>query len=85
MPGYGERMEKYTPDPTTEVKTVKSRFVVPKITFTQSVILVLILAYAWSVRKMNKAVISTGVLSIAVLHAYDHMYRLKREDERFFI
>jgi len=85
MPGYGERMEKYTPEPTDEVRTVKSRFVVPKITFIQSVILILIVAYAWSVRKMNKAVISTGVLSIAVLHAYDHMYRLKRGDERFLL
>ena len=51
MPGYGTRMEEYTPDPTNEVKTVKSRFVIPKITFTQSVILILILAYAWSMRK----------------------------------
>ena len=85
MPGYGTRMEEYTPEPTNEVKTVKNRFVIPKITFTQSVILILILAYAWSVRKMNKAVISTGVLSIAALHVYDHMYRLKRGGEVFFL
>jgi len=85
MPGYGERMEKYTPEPTNEVKTIKSRFVVPKITFIQSIILILILAYAWSVRKMNRAVISTGILSVVFLHTYDHMFRLKRGDERFFV
>ena len=84
MPGYGERMEKYTPEPTNEVQTVETRFVLPKITFVQAVIVLLILSYAWSVRKMNKAVVSTGVLALVILHTYDHMFRVKRGKERFF-
>jgi len=84
MPGY-PRMEKYTPEPTQEVKTVKTRFVMPKVTFIQTTILILILAYAWSVRKMNRAVVSVGLLTTILFHAYDHMYRIKRGEERFFI
>ena len=84
MPGYGERMEKYAPEPTSEVQTVETRFVLPKITFVQAIIALFLLSYAWSVRKMNKGVISTGVLAIVILHAYDHMYRVKRGKERFF-
>jgi hypothetical protein len=81
MPGY-PRMEKYTPEPTQEVKT---RFVMPKVTFIQTTILILILAYAWSVRKMNRAVVSVGLLAAILFHGYDHMYRIKRGEERFFI
>lgn len=84
MPGY-PRMEKYTPEPTQEVKTVKTRFVMPEVTFIQTVILILILAYAWSVRKMNRAVVSVGLLTAILFHTYDHMYRIKRGEERFFI
>ena len=87
MPGYGKRMEKYAPEPTDEVKEVEQRFVMPvlpKLTLVQLTILAMILYYAWSVRKMNKAVVSTAALAIGLLHMYDHMYRLKRGDERLF-
>ena len=84
MPGY-PRMEKYTPEPTQEVKTVETRFVMPKMTFIQVTLLILILAYAWSVRKMNRAVVSVGLLAAILFHGYDHMYRIKRGEERFFI
>lgn len=88
MPGYGKRMEVYTPEPTKEVKELDQRFKVPLLpamTLVQLTILGLILAYAWSVRKMNKAVVSVAAVAIALLHSYDHMYRVKRGNERLFI
>lgn len=87
MPGYGKRMEKYAPEPTEEVKTIEQRFklpLLPAMTLVQLTILVTILAYAWSVRKMNKALVSTAMLAVAILHVYDHLYRVKRGDERLF-
>ena len=87
MPGYGKRMEKYAPEPTEEVQELEQRFklpLLPAMTLVQLTILALILAYAWSVRKMNKAVVSTMALSLGLLHMYDHMYRVKRGDERLF-
>ena len=87
MPGYGKRMEKYAPEPTEEVKELDQRFklpLLPAMTLVQLTILVMIVYYAWTVRKMNKAVVSVGMLAIALLHAYDHMYRVKRGDERLF-
>ena len=87
MPGYGKRMEKYAPEPTDEVQELDQRFklpLLPAMTLVQLTILAMILAYAWSVRKMNKAVVSTAALSIGLLHMYDHMYRVKRGDERLF-
>jgi flagellar biogenesis protein FliO len=78
-------MEKYTPEPTQEVNTVDTRFVMPKMTFIQVTLLILILAYAWSVRKMNRAVVSVGLLTAILFHTYDHMFRIKRGEERFFI
>ena len=87
MPGYGKRMEKYTPEPTEEAPELEQRFVMPtlpKLTLVQLSILAMILYYAWSVRKMNKAVVSTAALAIGLLHMYDHMYRVKRGDERLF-
>jgi hypothetical protein len=87
MPGYGKRMEKYAPEPTEEVKELDQRFklpLLPAMTLVQLTILAMILAYAWSVRKMNRAVVSTAALAIGLLHMYDHMYRVKRGDERLF-
>jgi len=80
-------MEKYAPEPTDEVKEVEERFVMPvlpKLTLVQMTILAMILYYAWSVRKMNRAVVSTAMLAIGLLHMYDHLYRVKRGDERLF-
>ena len=84
MPGYGKRMEKYAPEPTEEAPELEQRFVMPRVTLVQLTILAMILYYAWSVRKMNKAVVSTAALAIGLLHMYDHMYRVKRGDERLF-
>jgi hypothetical protein len=88
MPGYGgKRMEKYTPIPTNEVDTVEKRFVMPalpRFTIVQLTLIGLLLAYAWSTRKMNRATVSTVALAIGLLHMYDHLYRVKRGDERLF-
>ena len=87
MPGYGKRMEMYAPEPTDEIQDVEQRFVMPvlpKLTLVQLTILAMILYYAWSVRKMNRAVVSTAMLAIGLLHMYDHLYRVKRGDERLF-
>ena len=84
MPGYGKRMEMYAPEPTEKTADLKQRFVMPRVTLVQLTILAMILYYAWSVRKMNKAVVSTVALAIGLFHMYDHMYRVKRGDERLF-
>ena len=84
MPGYGKRNEMYAPEPTEEVETIEKRFVMPKVTIVQVVLLLIILAYAWSARKMNGVVVGTLALAIGLLHMYDHLYRVKRGDERLF-
>lgn len=87
MPGYGKRMEKYAPETTEEVDTVEKRFkmpALPKLTIVQLTLIAIVLAYAWSARKMNGVVISTILIASALLHIYDHMYRVKRGEERLF-
>ena len=84
MPGYGKRMEKYTPEPTKEVKTVEKRFSMPSITLVQIALVVMIVAYAWMARKTNGLVVSTLGVSIVLLHIYDHLYRVKRGPEHLF-
>ena len=84
MPGYGKRMERYAPEPTSETPELEQRFVMPKVTLVQMVIVAMILAYAWSVRKTNRALATTLMVAIALFHTYDHMYRVKRGDERLF-
>lgn len=82
MPGYGKRMEKYAPEPTEEVETIEKRFVMPKVTIVQIVLLLIIIAYVWSARKMNGVVVGTLALTIALLHMYDHLYLIRRGPER---
>jgi len=88
MPSYGgKRMEKYTPVPTNEVDTIEKRFVMPalpKFTIVQLTLVGLLLAYAWTTRNMNRAAVSTVALAVGLLHMYDHLYRVKRGDERLF-
>ena len=93
MPGYGGTMEKYAPAPIEEVKTVEKRFVMPKmpkmpkmptLTIVQIMLVATIVVYAWSARKMNGVVVSSLALTVALLHVYDHMYRLKRGPEHLF-
>ena len=87
MPGYGKRMEMYAPETTEEVDTVEKRFVMPKlpsITLIQFVLIGLVLAQYLMNRKVNKAGVGAVILAIGLLHMYDHLYRLKRGDERLF-
>jgi hypothetical protein len=87
MPGYGGKMEKYAPTKTEDVQTVEHRFVLPtfpRFTIVQLTLIGLLLAYAWTSRKMNRAAVSTVALGIGLLHMYDHIYRVKRGDERLF-
>ena len=87
MPGYGKRMEKYAPESTNEVQDVEQRFVMPalpKLSLVQLVIVVMIAAYAWSTRKTNRALSTTLMVALALFHTYDHLYRVKRGDERLF-
>lgn len=84
MPGYGKRMERYSPMPTEEVQTIEKRFALPKLSFVQMTLVGLILAYAWTVRKANRAVVTTLALSLGLLHVYDHLYRVKRGNEQLF-
>jgi hypothetical protein len=87
MPNYGKRMETYAPAPTEEVDTVEKRFKMPqlpKLTIVQIMIVAIIAAYAWTSRKMNGVVVASLALTLALLHVYDHMYRVKRGPERLF-
>jgi len=86
MPGYKqESMVIANPEPTPETKTLADRFKMPNfptVTIVQFVLIALIGLYGFSVRKMNRPVLLTMVAGVAVLHAYDHMYRVKRGPER---
>ena len=55
------------------------------LTLVQIMIAGLITAYAITVRKTNVAVLSTLAFSLAMLHAYDHLYRVKRGKVNFLI
>ena len=85
MPGYGKRMERYTPEPTKETPKMEQRFVMPNVTLIQLVILAFVAAYAYKARKMNTVVVSTAAFAMALLHMYDHMYRVQRGEEHLFL
>lgn len=85
MPGYTQ--EKMEPKPTKEVKDVATRFsmpTIPKLTIVQMILAASIVLYAFKARKMKGVVVSSLALAIALLHMYDHLYRVKRGDERLF-
>ena len=87
MPVYGKRSMYAAPEPTEEVDTVEKRFAMPalpKLTIVQIMIVVTIALYAYTSRKMNGVVVSSLALTVALLHIYDHMYRVKRGPERLF-
>ena len=54
-------------------------------TVVQLILLVAILGYAWTARKMNGVVVSSAVFAIGLLHVYDHLYRVKRGPEHLFL
>lgn len=82
MPGYGKRMEMYAPEPTEDVKELDQRFKVPTVTPIQMVIVAMIAVYAWTARKMNKALVSTVIVALTLFHTYDHLFRVTRGAER---
>ena len=82
MPGYGKRNEMYAPEPTETVKTVEKRFVMPKITLIQIILIGVVVAYAYTARKMNGMVVGSIALTIALLHMYDHLFLIKRGSEK---
>ena len=55
---------------------------IPNLTIIQTVILAIIIFHVVSARKTNRVVISTLALSIVLLHAYDHIFLVKRGEER---
>ena len=85
MPVYGKRSMYAAPKPSELVKTVEKRFVMPKVTLVQVILVPVIIAYAWSARNMNDAVVGTLALAVALLHVYDHLYLVKRGPERYLI
>lgn len=87
MPGYGKRMEVYSPTTTEDVQTVKQRFVMPTFpmfTAVQMVIVAIIILYAYKARKVKGSVVASLGLTVGLLHMYDHLFRVKRGDERLF-
>ena len=87
MPGYGTDTYTVTPAPTEEVNTLEKRFVMPNLpvlTIVQIMLVATIAGYAWTSRKINGVVVSSLALTVALLHVYDHMYRVKRGPERLF-
>lgn len=87
MPVYGKRSMYAAPEPTEEVDTVEKRFAMPalpKLTIVQIALVATIALYAYTSRKMNGVVVSSLALTVALLHIYDHMYRVKRGPERLF-
>ena len=87
MPVYGKRSMYAAPEPTEEVDTVEKRFAMPalpKLTIVQIILVATIALYAYTSRKMNGVVVSSLALTVALLHIYDHMYRVERGPERLF-
>ncbi len=82
MPGYPRKSMYAAPEPTVEVKTIKKRFVMPKVTLVQIILMAIIIAYVWSARKMNGVIVGGLALTIALLHFYDHMFLIKRGSEK---
>jgi hypothetical protein len=44
-----------------------------------------IVAYAFTARKIKGVVVATLALTIGLLHMYDHLYRVKRGPEKLFL
>ena len=56
MPGYTPKTSAYAPAPTTETKEMKDRFsmpAVPQLTVVQMILAAVIIAYAYTARKVN--------------------------------
>ena len=55
---------------------------IPNLTVVQMVILAIIVIHVIVARKTNRVAVSTLALSIVLLHAYDHLFLVKRGEER---
>jgi uncharacterized membrane protein len=55
---------------------------IPDLTVVQMIILAIIIIHVVSARKTNRVVVSTLALSVVLLHAYDHLFLVKRGEER---
>lgn len=84
MPGY-KQSEMFAPQPTEETKDMKSRFVLPRLSFVQLLILGLVLFVAFQYKKLDKPVLTTVTFAIALLHMYDHLFLIERHGERFLL
>ena len=78
-------MERYAPTPNDMFKTIEKRFVTPKITLVQITLILVLIAYIYTARNMNGVVVGSVMFAIALLHAYDHLYLVKRGPERSII
>jgi len=72
------------PAPNEEVDTVEKRFVMPNISLVQIALVIMVVAYAYSARKVNGVVAGSVALTVVLLHLYDHLYRVKRGPESLF-
>ena len=54
----------------------------PKITLIQIILIGVVVAYAYTARKMNGTVVGSIALTIALLHMYDHLFLIKRGSEK---
>jgi hypothetical protein len=67
---------------------MKDRFTmpaIPQLTIVQMIIAGVIVAYAFTARKIKGVVVATLALTIGLLHMYDHLYRVKRGPEKLFL
>jgi hypothetical protein len=88
MPAYTPKTSMYAPAPTTETKEMKDRFTmpaIPQMTIVQMIIAAVIVAYAFMARKVKGVVVGSLALTIALLHMYDHLYRVERGPEKLFL
>ena len=74
----------FAPQPTESTPDMKRRFVVPRFTMVQWIILALIAYVAVQYRRLDKPVTTTIMFAIALLHMYDHLFLVKRGEERLF-
>jgi len=84
MPGY-KRSEKYAPKTTENVDTMEKRFLFPKVTLIQLIIVTMIIYTATRYKNFNKPAMAIMIIGMGLLHMYDHMFLVKRGEEKFFL
>jgi|TARA_B110000259_G_scaffold83819_1_gene97841 hypothetical protein len=52
------------------------------LTIIQVAMISVVIAHAYSMRKTNIAAVSTFALAVILLHMYDHVFLVKRGEER---